>query len=161
MNQIIERSRKYDWPIHEMKEIRTEINIDAPSEKVWKILTDFGAYPNWNPFIVSLTGNVKVGSIFKVVLHPPESGQMTFKPTCLSMEANKELTWLGKLLFPGIFDGKHIFTLQNMGSSKTKLVQREEFSGLLVPLLWKQLDKNTRKGFELMNQKLKEEAEKQ
>jgi len=143
-----------------MKEIRTEINIDAPSEKVWKILTDFGSYPNWNPFIVSIEGNVKVGSTFKVVLQPPESSQMAFKPKCLRLEKNKELIWLGKLLLPGIFDGKHIFELSTMGPSQTKLVQREEFSGLLVPFLWKQLDRNTRKGFELMNQKLKEEAEK-
>lgn len=143
-----------------MKEIKTEIEINASIDKVWKILTDFKAYPSWNPFIVSLEGDVHVGSIFKVVLHPPESKPMTFKPRCLQMELNKEFIWLGKLLFTGIFDGKHIFELTELGPSKTKLVQREEFKGLLVPLLWKQLDKNTRKGFELMNEKLKEGAEK-
>ena len=143
-----------------MRELRTEINIDAPVQKVWKILTDFKSYPNWNPFIVSVEGNIQVGSVFKVLLHPPESKPMTFKPTCLSMEQNKEFSWLGKLFFPGIFDGKHIFELSEISATKTKLVQREEFSGLLVPLLWKQLDNHTRKGFDLMNEKLKEEAEK-
>jgi hypothetical protein len=143
-----------------MKEIKTEIDINAPIDKVWEVLTDFKAYPNWNPFIVSLEGDVYVGSVFKVVLHPPGSKPMTFKPRCLQMELNKEFIWLGKLFFPGIFDGKHIFELSELGPAKTKFVQREEFKGLLVPLLWKQLDNNTRKGFELMNQKLKEEAEK-
>ena len=40
------------------KEIKTEIVIHATPEKIWKILTDFGNYPQWNPFIVSVTGDV-------------------------------------------------------------------------------------------------------
>ena len=34
-----------------MKEIHTEIEINAPAEKIWKVLTDFAAYPEWNPFV--------------------------------------------------------------------------------------------------------------
>jgi uncharacterized protein YndB with AHSA1/START domain len=34
-----------------MKEIRTEILINAQAYKVWKALTDFNSYPSWNPFI--------------------------------------------------------------------------------------------------------------
>jgi hypothetical protein len=40
-----------------------------------------------------------------------------------------------------------------------RFVQREEFSGLLVPLLWPLLEKNTRLGFEDMNKGLKTRAE--
>ena len=143
-----------------MKELRTEITIDAPAENVWKILTDTKAYPGWNPFIREVEGELKEGKRFKVKLHPPDSNPMVFKPVCLSLKRDREFTWLGHLLFKGLFDGKHIFELNAIGPSQTKLVQREEFSGLLVPFLWKQLDRNTRKGFEQMNQKLKERAEK-
>jgi uncharacterized protein YndB with AHSA1/START domain len=34
-----------------MKELHTEIEIDASAERVWDILTDFASYPQWNPFI--------------------------------------------------------------------------------------------------------------
>lgn len=143
-----------------MKEIKTEIKINAPIHKVWKTLIDIEAYPKWNPFIKSLQGTMKEGSIFKVEIHPPDSKPMTFKPKCLSFKDNKEFIWLGHVIVPGIFDGKHIFELTELGSDTTKFVQREEFKGLLVPFLWKQLDVNTRRGFELMNERLKEEAEK-
>ena len=43
------------------KEIKTEILINATPEKVWTILTNFDNYPNWNPFIKSIKGEVKVG----------------------------------------------------------------------------------------------------
>lgn len=41
-----------------MKKIETEIFIDAPCEKVWKILTDLDNYATWNPFIVKAKGKI-------------------------------------------------------------------------------------------------------
>jgi hypothetical protein len=43
------------------KEIKTEILINANTEKVWSIFSDFKNYPNWNPFIKFLAGRVEVG----------------------------------------------------------------------------------------------------
>jgi hypothetical protein len=141
------------------KEIKTEILIKATPEKVWSILTNFNNYPIWNPFIKSIKGEVKVGKKVIVNIEPPESKGMTFKPKILKVETNKELIWLGHLLFPGLFDGKHNFKLIDNGDGTTTFVQSEEFKGILVPLFKKQLNNNTRRGFEAMNNKLKELAE--
>ncbi|MFC2087064.1 SRPBCC domain-containing protein [Bacteroidota bacterium] len=85
---------------------------------------------------------------------------MIFKPRGLKFSVNKEFRWLGHLFFPGIFDGEHIFELIEVDNNSTRFIQRENFSGILVPFLWKQLNTKTRKGFELMNDKIKEMAEK-
>ncbi len=50
------------------KEIRTEIHIHATPSKVWQVLTDFSSYPEWNPFVKSLTGTVAIGQKIKVTL---------------------------------------------------------------------------------------------
>ena len=34
-----------------VKELHSEIEINAPVERVWEVLTDFASYPRWNPFI--------------------------------------------------------------------------------------------------------------
>ncbi len=60
---------------------------------------------------------------------------------------------------PSIFDGKHKFELIDNGNGTTTFKQSENFTGLLVPLFKKQLNENTKSGFEGMNQKLKELAE--
>lgn len=143
-----------------MKEIKTEIIINASADKVWKVLTDFEAYPDWNPFITSVKGDVFEGSKFKVSMQSLGSKSMTFKPICISFVENVQFVWLGQLGMKGIFDGKHIFELARISDEKTKLIQREEFNGLLVPLFWKKLNVNTRWSFEMMNDKLKEKAEK-
>ena len=61
-------------------EIKTEIIINATPEKVWKILTNFRAYPNWNPFIKSIEGQVTIGEKIIARIEPPEAKGMTFKP---------------------------------------------------------------------------------
>ena len=142
------------------KEIKTEIVIKATPEKVWAILTDFDNYPNWNPFIKSIKGQVAVGNKIIARLEPPKAKGMTFKPSVLIFDANKEFKWLGHLLFPGLFDGEHKFELFDNGNGTTNFRQSEKFKGLLVPLFKKMLDNNTTNGFNLMNQKLKELAEK-
>jgi hypothetical protein len=141
------------------KEIKTEVLINATSDKVWTVFTNFDNYHKWNPFIKSIIGQVLVGNIIIVQLEPPGAKGMIFKPKVLTFEPNKELRWLGHLLFPGLFDGEHKFELIDNGDGTTTFRQSERFKGILVPLFKKMLDENTINGFNLMNQKLKELAE--
>ncbi len=140
-------------------EIKTEILMNASAERVWEILIDFDGYPNWNPFIKSIKGLVKVGNKIEVRIEPPGANAMTFKPKVLAFEANKELRWLGHLLFPGLFDGEHKFELIDNGNGTITFTQSEVFSGVLVLLFKKQLDNNTTNGFNEMNKALKELVE--
>ena len=142
-----------------MKQLTTEILIDAPTDKVWAVLTDFKNYPTWNPFITSIEGNVEEGRKFKINLQAPDSKPMTFKPKCLKMEKDKEFRWVGHMIIPGLFDGEHIFELIELKNNQTKLIHREEFNGLLLPLFWNKMEAGTKKGFELMNERLREVAE--
>lgn len=139
--------------------IETEILIHATPAKVWSILTNFKNYPNWNPFIKSIIGEVQVGNTITARIEPPKAQGMTFKPKVLTYETNRELKWLGHLLFAGLFDGEHKFELIDNGNATTTFRQSETFTGILVPLFKKQLGNNTKKGFEEMNKKLKELAE--
>ncbi len=85
---------------------------------------------------------------------------MTFRPTVTAVDPDTKFEWLGTLGFRGVFDGRHIFELEATGSG-TRFVQREEFTGLLVPLFARSLDGKTKAGFEAMNQAIKERAEAQ
>jgi hypothetical protein len=141
-----------------MKELHTEIEIDAPAERVWRLLTDFTSYPQWNPFIRNISGQPSPGERLEVRFEPPGGRAMTFKPKVLNAEPNRELRWLGHLLVPGLFDGEHSFTIQPLEGNRVRFVQREAFKGLLVPLFARSLETNTQRGFEEMNRALKERA---
>ncbi|MEW6068896.1 MAG: SRPBCC domain-containing protein [Nitrospirota bacterium] len=122
-----------------MKEIRTEIVIKSNLNKVWDFFTDFSHYPEWNPFIYSISGNVSVNNIIKIRLTPPDAKPMTFKPKILTLLPKKELRWLGHFIIPGLFDGEHIFEFIENKDGTITFIQRELFSGILVPLFKKML----------------------
>ncbi len=142
-----------------MKELRAEIEIQASAERVWQLLTDFATFPEWNPFIRWAKGEAKASARLEVHIQPSGASGMTFKPIVLRAEPNHELRWLGRLLMPGLFDGEHVFTIETLGANRVRFTQREVFSGLLVPILARGLESNTRRGFEEMNQALKVRAE--
>jgi uncharacterized protein YndB with AHSA1/START domain len=73
-----------------VKELHSEIEINAPAERVWEVLTDFASYPKWNPFITRISGEPTTGERLEVRIEPPGGRAMTFKPTVLKAEANRE-----------------------------------------------------------------------
>jgi hypothetical protein len=142
-----------------VKELRSEIEIEASAERVWGVLTDFAAYPEWNPFIRRVGGRPEVEEHLVVRMQPSGTRGMTFRPTVMKVEPSRELRWLGHLLVPGIFDGEHIFEIEELERDRVRFVQREVFKGLLVPLLARRLDRDTQRGFEEMNRALRERIE--
>ena len=141
-----------------MRELQASIDIETSGERVWHVLTDFAAYPEWNPFIRRISGEPAVGGRLQVRIEPPGARGTTFRPIVLVVEPARELRWLGSLLVPGLFDGEHIFLIEPVQPTRVRFVQRERFGGLLVPFFRKALTA-TRAGFEQMNLALKGRAE--
>lgn len=104
------------------REIHTEIGIHAPAEIVWKLLTDFADFPDWNPFIRFAVGEAKPGVKLEINLQLSESRSMKFKPTVIKAEEKHELRWLGHLWIRGLFDGEHIFTIEAIGSNRVHFI---------------------------------------
>ncbi len=145
-----------------MRELVTDIDIDADPNEVWAVLTDFDRYPEWNPFITEIRGVAEEGERLQVRLEPPEGRPVRFEPKVQIANDGVQLTWLGRVLLPGVFDGEHSFEIRPLpfgGPERVRFTQRERFRGLLVPLLWRSLDRDTRRGFEQMNEALKERVE--
>jgi hypothetical protein len=138
--------------------LETQIDIAAPPETVWNILTDLEAYSDWNPFIVSAEGNVAIGERLTNRMQQPGSKAMTLKPTVTAAEPGQKFEWLGHLIVPGIFAGRHRFEL-DATETGTRVVHSEHFNGVLVRFMPKMVDNGTRQGFEEMNAALKTRAE--
>ena len=142
-----------------MKNLETEIRITGTPEQVWSILTDFGKYGQWNPFIREASVEVMVGSRLRVRIHPPDGSAMVFRPTVKEASVGRELRWLGSLLLPGLFDGEHRFRIEPVGEREVRFRQSEQFRGVLVPMFPSSMYERTRRGFDAMNRALKERVE--
>jgi hypothetical protein len=141
-----------------MKELRTEIRIEATPDAVWRVLCEFDQYGAWNPFIHEAVGVCAVGERLTLRAGPIQGRTFPFRPRVLVAEPGRELRWLGSFGVRCLFDGEHIFELEQVNGG-VKVVHRESFRGILVPLLFNWLAPDTHAGFERMNDALRRRAE--
>jgi hypothetical protein len=141
-----------------MKHIESTVEIDAPPERVWSVLTDLAGFADWNPFILEASGELREGGRLSVRIQPPGGRAIGFRPTVTKFDPGRELRWLGKLGVRGIFDGEHSHHLEPTGVRATRYTQSERFSGVLTWVSGGTLAK-TLAGFEAMNAALKERGE--
>lgn len=139
-----------------MKTVSAAIQIDAPPEAVWAILTELGRYAEWNPLFPEASGEVAGGNrITLQSVHPANGRRMTVKPKITVADPDAELRWVSSL--PGIISGEHLFTL-TPADGGTRLVQSETYRGLLAALSGKTLAR-AESSFRAMNEALKKRAE--
>lgn len=136
----------------------SEIEIHAPPATVWRVLTDFPAYPDWNPIEIEMHGEPVVGTRLHHTSKLPGRKPMRFSPTIVAADPGRVLAWKGGVVVPHLFDVHHCFDLSPTTKGATRLRQSERFSGLLVRFLAKTL-RQTQHAFEIANQAIKSRAE--
>jgi hypothetical protein len=77
----------------------------------------------------------------------------------LKTEPNRELRWRYHVGLPFLFQGEHSFIIEPVGDNRVHFIDREVFTGLLVPSQAKDIDTNSKQGFEAMDKALKTRAE--
>ena len=134
--------------------LRVTTEVDASPDQVWQVLTDRTTYPEWNPFIVSSTGDLKTGAKITNVLRDTSGKETTFTPELLAVEPGRELRWIGKVPPGWIFDGEHSFRIEALPDGRSRLIQQETFRGVAVPVMTGWLDDKIKPQFAAMNQAL-------
>jgi len=141
-----------------MKSLHAGIDIDAPAERVWQIVSDFGEYADWNPFIVRAAGEPRVGARLDITIAAPGMRPVSFRPRVLDVEPGRLIRWKGEFKLPGLFDGRHALIVDALDGGRSRFTTHEDVTGLLLPFAGKVMTASQR-GFELMAQALKERAE--
>lgn len=139
--------------------IRSAIEIRAPLDTVWGVLTDFDAYPAWNPHVRRVVGRPRVGGRIAIHTRPPGGRTVVMRPVILSWMPPHELRWRATFVSRALFSGEHGYRLEEIAPGRVRFVQDETFSGWLVPLYARARLASTRLGFAQMNEALRARAE--
>lgn len=115
-------------------------DLDAPRAAVWDVLTDLERWAEWNPHVVLAAGDLALGSRLRLRIRtggPAAPGARTgrttgFRPCVVELVQGERFAWLGHLGVRGLFDGRHSFVLSDLSGGRTRIVQAETFSGVLV-----------------------------
>lgn len=138
--------------------IETEILINSSKENIWDILMDNTKYEEWNPFIINSEGEIKKNSRIRNTIKT-ESKLMKFKPIITELKKREYFEWLGTLFISGIFNGRHSFELKELDTNKVLLIHKEVFTGILSPMIFRKIERETTEMFIKMNNAIKKQAE--
>ena len=101
------------------------IDIAAPPERIWKLLTDASRFASWNSTIVELTGKIAEGE--KIKLRSKLAPERTFKLTVKDFQPHQRLSW-------GDAMGTRIYTLTANADGSTRFTMSEKIGGPVFPL---------------------------
>ncbi|HEX7223641.1 MAG TPA: SRPBCC domain-containing protein [Candidatus Limnocylindrales bacterium] len=138
-----------------MKFYEAGADIGAPPETVWAILADGRNYPAWESGVLSVDGTIAKGEIITVV--STAAPKRRFPVTVTEFDPPRAMTWSGGLPY-GLFTGVRTFRLTPAPDGGTRFDLREEYSGMLLRLLWSRLP-NLGPSFEQFAAGLKARAE--
>lgn len=144
-----------------MRELKSEIQIAAPIDKVWQVLTGFDLWKDWNPMVNSASGSATPNSKVDIIMRGPDGKDaMKYQATVLEANSPKSFRWRATMMSGLIFTNDRVFELREENGG-TVLINKEEFSGLMVPLFWNKMSLFVVPMLEEMNKALKSKLEDQ
>lgn len=123
-----------------MLTVRACAEIEAPIERVHAIMTDFARYGEWNPFVVAIAGEARVGAqlTLDVRFHDGGRNRVRVRVEVLARSAERaELTYrlLGPLASLGLVRSTRRQVLTRLGEGRTRYETEETFTGLFTAFL--------------------------
>jgi hypothetical protein len=115
-----------------------DLEIDAPIQVVWEVLTAIDRWPAWNPDVkaASLHGTLATGSTFRW-----KAGPATISSTLEHVEPPTLIAWSGKTL--GI-RAIHVWRLEQRNGA-TLVRTEESYEGLVARVFRRSLQKTLHK----------------
>lgn len=142
-----------------MNHVRTSLLIAAPPERVWRVLTDFAAYPEWNSIVRRFRGEVAPGAPVRFVIVIDGLLPLPFTARVSRCDPARAFGWRGGApLAPSLAWAEHYFLLEASGEG-TLLHHREDFGGALGLLVRGPVHARVTRTYEAFNRALKARAE--
>src|SRR5215212_3016085 len=138
-----------------MKFYEASSTIQASPAAIWKVLTDGPGLSTWDSGVESVAGQIALGE--KITVRSKSSPGRAFPVTVAEFVPGQRMVWSGGMPL-GLFKGERTFTLKAEGGAATRFSMREEFTGPLLPLIWKSMP-NLGPTFEQFAVDLKKRAE--
>jgi hypothetical protein len=138
-----------------MRSFATFIAIRARAETIWSLLTDAVGYPKWNSTVARVEGRIAPGE--KITVYAKAAQGRAFPLTVAEFEAGRRMVWAGGMPL-GLFTGRRTYTLTPAQDDTVQFAMREDFSGLLAPLITRSIP-DLQPAFDAFATDLKRQAE--
>lgn len=110
-------------------DVEFSVDVDAPAERLWDILADVKAWPEWRAasFVRPPAGAVKKGTTFRAGL-----GGLTWAISVTEADRPRKLAWVGRRT--GLWGVHEWEFVEEAG--RTRATTRETMHGWLLPFVY-------------------------
>lgn len=115
-----------------MLTLRTDLDIDAPVQRVWSVLLDFANYPKWHPF-VELAGTAMEGGTLAFTFRRRADATRRASATATIVRLEEEAVFAFRYGHRAFLLAEDRYELSEV-DGKTRVTRVAEYRGL-VPLV--------------------------
>ena len=113
--------------------IEHRVQFAGSRAAAWEALTNSEEFAEWNPYVQSIAGEMRVGGRLRVKITQDNWPRpIVVRPYIQRLEPEKLLHWHGRILIPGFLETDHSFAFRDLENGQIELIQREEFRGWLA-----------------------------
>ena len=142
-----------------MPSLYTEIEINAPKQKVWQVLFRKDQWMYWNTFLYDCDASrpfAQGQEVFLSIRRVPGEEETEFQPLITLLQPEVCLKWFSAI--PGLAN-EHVFQLQEIDAERTKYIHQESFSGWMSRIFWPLIRQDEQQGLKRMASELKHYVE--
>lgn len=135
------------------------MDIDAPIQTVWQVLTNFAEYKVWNRFTPSVRCDGELGSAVEMRVCFPGTKPMKQSEILNVFEPPHRLAWGMQMGTRALLVANRYQILEPIGDQRTRYTTVDYISGLLAPVVRVLYAEPMRRGFQMAADGLKAHAE--
>lgn len=134
------------------------VDIDAPADVVWEVITDLPRYGEWNPFVLECQSSLKPG---EPIVMKVQIGSSTQKADEVIQDCRPKthLSYHMKPVPPGALSSYRSHDIEPLGETRSRYCSHFELKGWLMFLVRGLMGSKLEAGFAGMTDGIKSRAE--
>ena len=119
-----------------MKFYEASADIRATPDAIWDVLVDGASYTRWDSGVDGVEGSIGPGA--SITVRSTAAPGRAFPVKVTEFRPQQRMDWSGGMPL-GLFKGVRTFELTPISSVLTRVKVREEYTGVLLGLIWRSM----------------------
>jgi len=136
------------------REIRFELDVDAPADVLWGVVSDLSRYVEWNPFVIRASSTCEVGAPIRMKVRLFTSFAQSQTEEITEFSAPERICWGLTGGGSSALSSRRCQVVAPDGPSRSRYVSEFQLSGWFAPVVMGLLSRRLEAGFQARAEQL-------
>jgi uncharacterized protein YndB with AHSA1/START domain len=141
------------------RQIRFELDVDAPADVVWEVVSNVSRYAEWNPFVIRASSTCEVGAPIRMKVRLFTSFAQSQTEEITEFIAPERICWGLTGGGSAALRSRRCQVVSPDGPSRSRYISEFQLSGWFAPVVMGLMGRRLEAGFRGMSDAVKARAE--